>query len=208
MTSTLKGIIILDRDGVINEMVIDPEFGTIDSPLHPSQVKIFPGVPTALKAIEAMGYALFIASNQPAAAKGKTTRKNLEAAHAEILAQSQSAGATIRKSFICWHRAEDACECRKPRVALLQSALEQVPGIPLQTSWMVGDGIVDIAAGQTLGLRTAFIGPKKCDQCAILSRQQLHPTAHIASLEEFSEFLKTFALRTNDATRKSTTAWN
>jgi histidinol phosphatase-like enzyme len=67
------GLVILDRDGVLNAMVVDAEHGTIDSPLHPSQVEVFPWVPRALARLAGLGFGLAIASNQPAAAKGKTT---------------------------------------------------------------------------------------------------------------------------------------
>ena len=35
-----RGLILLDRDGVLNALVVDPEHGTADSTLHPSQVDI------------------------------------------------------------------------------------------------------------------------------------------------------------------------
>src|SRR4051794_24300103 len=87
---TPKGLIILDRDGVLNALVIDSEHGTIDSPLHPSQVQMIPGIPETLARLQHLGYVLAIASNQPAAAKGKTTQENLEKTHAVILQKIQS----------------------------------------------------------------------------------------------------------------------
>lgn len=161
-------LIILDRDGVLNRHTVDPEQGTIDSPLHPSQVELEPGVPQLLKRLEALGFGLCIATNQPAAAKGKTTRANLEAVHAKVVAGAEAAGAHILSSHLCFHRAEDGCDCRKPKPGLLEQAFAANPTATRAGSWMVGDGVTDVEAGKALGLSTAFIGKRRCDACRIL----------------------------------------
>src|SRR5260370_22613455 len=108
------GLILLDRDGVLNRVVVDPEHGTIDSPLHPDQVDVFPWVPEALLRLQRAGFGLAIVSNQPAASKGKTTRENLERVQARVLAEAQRAGARIASSHLCFHRSEYGCSRRKP----------------------------------------------------------------------------------------------
>ena len=44
-----KPLILLDRDGVLNRLVVDPEHGTVDSPLHPSQVEMVAGAAEGLR---------------------------------------------------------------------------------------------------------------------------------------------------------------
>jgi D-glycero-D-manno-heptose 1,7-bisphosphate phosphatase len=182
-------LILLDRDGVLNRLVIDPEHGTIDSPLHPAQVEVLPGVPEALGRLTEAGYTLAIVTNQPAAAKHKTTRASLEAVHEAVLARVTSAGGRVHSSHICFHKAEDGCDCRKPRTGLLREALAQNPDCDPRRSWMVGDGVTDIQAGQALGLRTAFLGPRKCDACKILAEKELHPLYWGAYLSDFAAHL-------------------
>jgi len=46
-----RPLVLLDRDGTLNALVVDPEQGTVDSPLHPAQVALLPGVPEALAAL-------------------------------------------------------------------------------------------------------------------------------------------------------------
>jgi histidinol-phosphate phosphatase family protein len=181
----------LDRDGVLNELRIDPEQGTIDSPLHPSQVRILPGVPQALARLEALGFTLTLISNQPAAAKGKTTRENLDLAHAEVVRLAQAAGAHIQASYICFHKAEDRCLCRKPGVGLLEKAFHDHPNATRETSWMIGDGVSDIQAGQTFGLKTALVATHKCDTCQVLLNTAVDPTLWIKDLPEFAERMAT-----------------
>jgi D-glycero-D-manno-heptose 1,7-bisphosphate phosphatase len=156
-------LILLDRDGVLNRLVIDAENGTIDSPLSPDQVDLLPEVPQALKSLSGAGYAVCVVSNQPAAAKGKTTRKNLERVHERVLELAQSAGGKIDGSFICFHRSEDGCACRKPKTGLLEEAIQRYPDISRSAIWIIGDGIPDIQAGTKLKLQTVYLGPQKSD---------------------------------------------
>lgn len=142
-------------------MVVDAEHGVVDSPLHPSQVSLLPGAVEAVARLTEAGYGIAIVTNQPAAAKGKTTQDNLEAVHARVLEEVSAGGGRISSSHICFHRAEDGCDCRKPAVGLLRAAFEAHPDRPREGAWMVGDGVTDVQAGRLLGLRTAFIG-KPC----------------------------------------------
>ncbi|HTL12694.1 MAG TPA: HAD-IIIA family hydrolase [Bdellovibrionota bacterium] len=182
-------LVILDRDGVLNAVVVDPEQGTIDSPMVPAQVRILPGVPEALKRLTEAGFHLFIASNQPAAAKGKTTRANLEATHQTIVEQVSLPGVRIEGSLICFHRSEVGCDCRKPSPKMLKQALAQVPGADPATSWMVGDGVTDVQAGRAAGLNTAFLGPLKCDICKTLKELGAEPDVRVESLSDFVDHL-------------------
>src|SRR5271154_4103409 len=101
-----KPLILLDRDGVLNRMVVDLEHGTVDSPLHPEQVELLPGVPEALARLSAANFTLAVVSNQPAAAKNKATRGNLEAVHEAVLTAACRLGGRISSSHICFHRSE------------------------------------------------------------------------------------------------------
>ena len=152
-------LIVLDRDGVLNRTVPNPAEPRPDSPLAVSEAEVFPWVPGVLRDLTAAGYGLVIASNQPAAAKGKTTRAALDAVHVEILRQAESAGGVILSSHICFHRAEDGCGCRKPATGLLVEAFARHARFEPASSWMVGDRETDVLAGAAFGLRTAYLGP-------------------------------------------------
>jgi D-glycero-D-manno-heptose 1,7-bisphosphate phosphatase len=184
-----RGLILLDRDGVLNRLVVDAEHGTIDSPLHPSQVQLLPGVPESLARLTAAGYGLAVVTNQPAWAKKKTTRENLEATHQTVIAEATRLGARILSSHMCLHRSEDNCDCRKPRPRMLRDAFDRNPEFDVGLSWMVGDGVTDVQAGAALGIRTAFLGPRKCDACKIMEERGLCPTAWLADLVVFTTYL-------------------
>ena len=177
-----KGLVLLDRDGVLNRICVDEEHGTIDSPLARDQVKLVDGAASALRRLRDAGYALAICTNQPAAAKRKTTRENLEAVHAAVV---EGVGG-VDASFICFHRAEDGCACRKPKPGMLLDALSSFAMDPAR-AWMVGDGVTDLEAGRAAGVRIAFVGPRKCDACAIVRERVGEPDLWVDSIVTFAD---------------------
>jgi histidinol-phosphate phosphatase family protein len=150
-----KPLVILDRDGVINRVVPhadDPR----DSPLNLGEVELMPFAAEAVVELARHGAALAIASNQPAAAKGKTTRAEAEAVHAQIL----SALPPGVRSHLCWHKKEDGCACRKPKPGLLLDAMAEAPNLE---TWFVGDKVTDHEAGRAAGVRTALVDPASAE---------------------------------------------
>ncbi len=166
-------------------MIVDAEHGTVDSPLHPSQVAILPSVRETLSRLTRAGYGLAIVSNQPAAAKGKTTRENLEKVNAKVLELAQAKGGHILSSHICYHRSEDQCACRKPRTGLLEEAFRLHKGFARESSWIVGDSESDIMAGQSFGLKTAMLADPKGEKADILKQNNVAPTLWAKDLEDF-----------------------
>lgn len=184
-----KSLIVLDRDGVLNRLRENPAESRPDSPMRASEVEVFPWVPAALRDLTLAGFGLVIASNQPAWAKGKTTRADLEAAHAAVLAGATAAGGVILSSHLCFHRAEDACACRKPATGLLIEAFARHPDYAIERSWMVGDRAPDVIAGAAFGLRTAYLGDVASDDYAALAAQAVRPTFEGPDLRDFVRFL-------------------
>jgi D-glycero-D-manno-heptose 1,7-bisphosphate phosphatase len=197
-------LIVLDRDGVLNRTVPNPAEPRPDSPMHAGEVSLFPWVPSTLRALTDAGFGLVVASNQPAAAKGKTTRAALEQAHARVLAEAQRDGARILSSHVCFHRAEDGCDCRKPRTGLLREAFMQHPSYAVGESWMVGDRAIDVLAGASFGLKTALLagapivgrgdggtdaGDRAADELLALHARSVQPSFCGRDLRDFAEFI-------------------
>jgi D-glycero-D-manno-heptose 1,7-bisphosphate phosphatase len=146
--------LFLDRDGVIDALVRhdDGEWG---APLRPEHVQLLPGAVDALRRAAADGWLLFVITNQPDAAKGKTTQASLHAVHEEILRQLGGAP-MVTEFFYCFHRAEDLCACRKPSPYFVEHAA-RYHGVDLAQSWFAGDADTDIECGRRAGCRTALI---------------------------------------------------
>jgi D-glycero-D-manno-heptose 1,7-bisphosphate phosphatase len=184
-----RSLIVLDRDGVLNALCDNPAEPRPDSPLRTEQVAVFPWVPTVLRDLTRAGFGLAIASNQPAAAKGKTTHAELQAVHAAIVLEATGAGGVILSSHICYHRAEDACTCRKPATGLLAEAFARNPGYDLASSWMVGDRASDVIAGAAFGVQTALLGEATRDERAALTARDLTPTFEGRDLRDLAAHL-------------------
>src|SRR2546430_7867619 len=107
-----------------------------------------------MKSAASRGWILFVITNQPDAAKGKTTQALLHAVHEELL--RQLGDAPITEFFYCFHRAEDLCACRKPSPYFVQHAA-RYHGVQLEQSWFVGDADTDIECGHRAGCRTAIV---------------------------------------------------
>jgi D-glycero-D-manno-heptose 1,7-bisphosphate phosphatase len=184
-----RSLIVLDRDGVLNALCPNPAEPRPDSPLRTAEVVVFDWVPAVLRDLTRAGFGIAIASNQPAAAKGKTTLAELQAVHAAVVLEATAAGGVILSSHICYHRAEDACTCRKPETGLLIEAFARNPGYDVAASWMVGDRAPDIIAGAAFGLRTALVGDVSADERAALAARNLRPTFEGKDLRAFAAHL-------------------
>jgi D-glycero-D-manno-heptose 1,7-bisphosphate phosphatase len=153
----------LDRDGVINQLVVDPTSGLPESPLEVDQVALIPGAPEALARISAAGYLLVGASNQPAAAKGTVPLEQLEAVHARVLELLALKGVRFEQFRVCWHHPDGTvaglagpCRCRKPAPGMLLDAMRELDIDPAH-SWMIGDSDNDVLAARAAGLRSVLI---------------------------------------------------
>lgn len=155
--------IFLDRDGVVNEGVPDPDSGMAESPLHRRDVRLTPEVGAPLRMLSNAGFALVCVSNQPAAAKGKVTLGELIDIHERVLELLGEEGVRLDAWRLCPHHPDGVvaelagpCACRKPGPGMLLDAAKQL-ALELDASWMMGDTDSDVAAGRAASCRTALI---------------------------------------------------
>ncbi len=177
----MKKAVFLDRDGVINAMVYNPDHGIVDSPINPEEFKLLPGVGKAIKRIEEMGFLTLVISNQPGIAKGKLGLKVLEAIDKKMKEELAQYGARLDRIYYCLHHPEAMkkeyrknCPCRKPNPGLLLKAAEELK-MSLNSSYMIGDGLTDIQAGERAGCKTILLGRLKCDLCRLMEDLEVKP---------------------------------
>lgn len=155
--------IFFDRDGVITKLVINPSTGEVESANNADELEVMPGAIEALLKAQNAGFKLFIVSNQPSYAKGKTTLENLKAAHEKLHKIHTDNKIRFTDYYYCYHHPEGVvpgysgpCGCRKPSTDSLKKARDS-HGVDLKSSWFVGDQDMDIECGQGEGLRTILI---------------------------------------------------
>ena len=155
--------VFLDRDGVLNALVWDPQNNECESPRTVAQLRMLPGVAAAAKRLQDAGFLLFIVSNQPNYAKGKTTLADQEAVARQIEAALRGAGVTLARAYYCLHHPQGVvaeysgeCQCRKPKPGLLFNARDEF-GLDLAKSWVIGDSESDVECGQRAGCLTLLV---------------------------------------------------
>ena len=167
--------VFVDRDGVINEIVWNDDIEQLDSPMKVEQFRFLPDVANALRIFKEKGYYIFIVTNQPGAAKGKTDLETLYDINTFMSESLSKEGVDIDDLFMCPHYPKELpnarerflirkCNCRKPEPGLIYRAMRKY-NIDMPASYMIGDSCTDITAGEAVGLSTIFIGDLKCDVC-------------------------------------------
>ena len=187
--------VFIDRDGVINRMVLHADFGTVDSPANPEQFDLFPGVSEALVELKQLGLLVIVVSTQPGVAKGKFTTALLDAMQNKMTASIEAAGGQVDAIYNCLHHPEAllpeyrvVCDCRKPKPGLLINAAQEWH-IDLSNSYMIGDGVTDMAAGRAVGAITLFVNARKCYHCEALAEQNAAPDYLVKDLREAAQVI-------------------
>jgi D-glycero-D-manno-heptose 1,7-bisphosphate phosphatase len=152
--------VFLDRDGVLNALVLNPATGRMESPLTPDDLCLIDGVIPALDRLQRAGYPLVLVSNQPNFALGKSTLDTLGAVHSRLEAALIGAGIHFARFSYCLHHPKGVvpgysglCVCRKPSPWFLLRARDDF-GYSLADSWMIGDQPTDTQCGRSAGART------------------------------------------------------
>ena len=143
MTNSGFKLVILDRDGVINE----------DSDAFVKSVNEWVPIPGSIEAIAELsraGFTVVVATNQSGLSRGLFDLDDLEAMHAKLAQLVEEHGGSMAAVFYCPHGPDDQCNCRKPKPGLIDAIEAEfdtsAEGVPL-----VGDSLRDLEAGLTKG---------------------------------------------------------
>ncbi|MFN4330138.1 MAG: D-glycero-beta-D-manno-heptose 1,7-bisphosphate 7-phosphatase [Limnobacter sp.] len=161
----LHKLIILDRDGVINE----------DSDAYiksPDEWTPIPGSMDAIARLNRGGYRVVVATNQSGIARGLFDLETLSAMHKKMHDLANQAGAHIDGVFFCPHGPDDKCNCRKPKSGLFEEIAARV-GIDLQGVPTVGDSLRDLQAGAAMGCKTMLVKTGKGKKTAADKKEEL-----------------------------------
>ncbi|MBO9480355.1 D-glycero-beta-D-manno-heptose 1,7-bisphosphate 7-phosphatase [Salinisphaera sp. G21_0] len=142
-------LVILDRDGVINE----------DSDQYIRSEHEWLPIPGSIEAIARLssaGYRVFVATNQSGLARGYFTGKALNAMHDKLIRLVKEQGGHIDGIYYCPHGPDDHCQCRKPATGLIDQIFTDYDASPAET-WVVGDSLRDLQAGVRSGCKVALV---------------------------------------------------
>jgi D-glycero-D-manno-heptose 1,7-bisphosphate phosphatase len=142
-------LIILDRDGVINEE--SPEYIKT-----PAEWRPIPGSLQAIALLNQAGYTVVVATNQSGVGRGYYTEEGLARIHEKMQACVAALGGTIDRIFYCPHRPDAHCACRKPAIGLFEQ-IATTYRINLKNIFSIGDSLRDIQAAQKVGCKPILV---------------------------------------------------
>jgi D-glycero-D-manno-heptose 1,7-bisphosphate phosphatase len=137
--------VFIDRDGTLIEEV--NYLSTVE------QTRLFPFTKNAVDLLKRRGYLVIVVTNQSGIGRNIFDESAMHAVHEQI--QSQLNGA-VDAFYFCPHLPCDGCNCRKPSLGMIESALSDFD-IDLEGSWMVGDKKSDVETGRNAGIRSALV---------------------------------------------------
>ena len=142
-------LVILDRDGVINE----------DSDQYIKSPDEWMPIPGSLEAIASLyqeGYEVVLATNQSGLGRGLFSIDMLNQIHRKMLKAVEQAGGKIEAIFFCPHAPADNCDCRKPKPGMLLDIQDRLQidllGVPF-----IGDTFRDVEAASAAGCQPVLV---------------------------------------------------
>ena len=142
-------LVILDRDGVINQ----------DSDAYiksPEEWKPIPGSLEAIARLTQSGHHVVVATNQSGIGRGLFEMATLNAIHDKMHRAVGQAGGRIEAVFYCPHAQEANCGCRKPKPGLLEEIARRF-GASLADVPCIGDSQRDLDAAVAVGARPLLV---------------------------------------------------
>ena len=144
-TDTKRPAAFLDRDGTLIEEV--------NFLSRVEDLRLFPYTYESVKRLKDAGYLIIVVTNQSGIGRGIFDEASMHAIHDDI--QRQLDG-MVDAFYYCPHLPCDGCECRKPGLGMIRSALLDFE-IDLPNSWMFGDKKIDVETGRNGGMRSAMV---------------------------------------------------
>jgi len=146
---SLLPAVFLDRDGVLIEYRENYIRQWSDVVFYSNALK-------ALAALRDMPCRLIIITNQSAVGRGLITIKDAIDINDRIVSMVEQAGGRLDAVYMCPHKPEDNCTCRKPKPGMIFQAAEKYI-VDLKHSVIIGDSLSDLEAGRAAGIQHRYL---------------------------------------------------
>ena len=155
-------IIVLDRDGVINE-------DSDDYIKSPEEWLPVIGSMEALAALKQRGYHVAVATNQSGLGRQLFDEIALANIHHKMCSMAEDNGGFIDGIFYCPHLPDAGCHCRKPATGLLEQ-IESELNVELAGSFFIGDSLKDLQAALAFNMQPVLVRTGK----GLITESRLH----------------------------------
>lgn len=149
-------LLILDRDGVINQDS-DDYIKSLDEWIP------IPGSIEAIAQLSKAGWTVAVATNQSGIARGYYSLATLDAMHARLRELVAAQGGEVGLIVYCPHGPDDGCDCRKPRPGMLRTIANHY-AVDLAGVWFVGDSKGDLEAARAVDAQPVLVRTGKGEQ--------------------------------------------
>lgn len=143
-------IVFLDRDGTIIREPADEQIDTLE------KLELIPGAITGMRRLTDAGFTLVMVTNQDGLGTDAYPHENFNTVQNKLLGILQGEGIMFAGIFICPHTTADNCDCRKPKVLLLEEFLKK-NDIDMAKSFVVGDRVTDVQLAMNIGCRSILL---------------------------------------------------
>ena len=144
-----RGTVFLDRDGVLNENLVDHV-------KSPAEVTILAGAVEAVRRITEAGVFPVVVTNQEVVGVGTITLAQAVEVQQTVGQPFAQAGAPLPAAYICPHAPDGGCTCRKPAPGMIHTAARELR-LDLGRSCLVGDAMTDVAAARAAGIPAVLV---------------------------------------------------
>jgi D-glycero-D-manno-heptose 1,7-bisphosphate phosphatase len=192
-----KKAVFVDRDGVLNDLVYNPEEGRVLSPFSAKETRVFPYVAAAVKTLrDELGFKVIVISNQPGVSKRQFTLLELDRMNEKIRRALKKGRTKLDGEYYCLHHPEAlikqyrvVCDCRKPKPGLLLRAAKE-HDLEMSQCYFVGDGLIDVEAGRRAGCRTILVGHMTTFLTQMMEKEKATPDYMVRSFKEVPALLR------------------
>jgi len=140
------GVVLLDRDGVINELIKG------DYVRRWKDFRFIQGVMETLVRWSEYDLRIFVVTNQRGVGKGLMTRETLDDIHRRMCEEIEHYGGHIDGVYVCT-AVDDDDPMRKPNPGMFHQLLEDHPDIDPDDCLMIGDSASDMLFAANCGIK-------------------------------------------------------
>lgn len=151
-----RPVVFLDRDGTLNQ-----EVGYI---FDVNQLVLVPGAAQAVFGLNSCGIACVVVTNQSGPARGLFPESHVVALNSRLVTLLNEEGSSIDAVYYCPHHVDGvvaeyaiACNCRKPKIGMIERAFNEHPEFDRTCAYMVGDQSTDIGLARNANLKAVLV---------------------------------------------------